>query len=217
MAEDGRPAVAGALAATATEASPEDPRLATYKQQYAALPDAHKNGFTWEQVVTRLSANPDRLAKAMAMQGGGHLYYVERTGEVNFKDKGLEPVIYGWDKAEGEKGRQLVQIYGHDPEQMAEVKQWANSPEIEARVAADGYELFEDDGNYHFSDDMKRAAAVNDGQLFVASQGRNEWRDSLLKNARFAFFHPYAGRVCVDVDRLAYRIDRRGAVRRLRV
>ncbi len=198
------------------EITPEDPRLADYKAQYEALPDDHKNGFTWEQVAARLSANPEKLQKALNMQGSGQLWYVESNGEVQTKDKGAEPVMYGWDEDD-----KLVQIYGRDSEQMGKVKKWANSAEIEARVVTDGYELFEADGkandNYCFSDDMRRAAAVNDDQLFVADEDGQEWRDSLLKNACGARFDPNDGDIFVyDVDP-DYRDDDRGVVRRLRI
>ncbi len=214
-------ALSGSAADAGTPAVPESPEVAILKrcqQEYEGLPADAKGRLTWNAVSAKLMANEGaKLKKANAMQGGGHLFHITEKGEVLFKDKGVEPVMYGWDKPEGAKDRQLVQIYGRDSELMNRIKQWANAPEIEARVTADGYELFEDDGDYRFSEEMKRAAAANEGGLFVASQDRQIWRDSVLKNARYALFAPGNGNVHVHGANPEYRPDLRGAVRLLRV
>ncbi len=226
LAEATRPAVTAALSGAAEEAgaaaAPESPDAVILKrcrQEYDSLPEDAKKHLTWKAVSAKLMAgNGENLKKADAMQGGGHLFHITEKGEALFKDRGAEPVMYGWDKPEGEKGRQLVRIYGRVPDLMSAIKQWANAPEIEARVTADGYELFEDDGHYRFSEEMKRAAAANEGGLFVASRdNKQQWRDSVLKNARRAGFYPGYGHVDVNGADPVYRDDRRGAVCLLRV
>ncbi|MFH0820766.1 MAG: hypothetical protein V1908_03250 [Candidatus Peregrinibacteria bacterium] len=220
IAGDTRPNLRDTLAGVgeAADAAAEAAALKRYQHEYESLPQDAKGRLTWEAVSEKLLANESaKLKKARAMQGSGHLFHITESGDVLVKDRGVEPVMYGWDKPEREEGRQLVQIYGRVPDLMATIKQWADATEISARVTADGYELFEDDGEYGFSEEMKRAAAVNENGLFVASQNRNEWRDTVLKNARFARFRPVAGYVFVDGVAPGNRSGTRGAVRLLRV
>jgi len=214
--KEARTDIGGALAGVPE--SSEAVTLARYEAEYESLPADAKGHLTWKAVSAKLLANEGaKLKKAKAMQGGGHLFHITESGDVLFKDRGVEPVMYGWDKPEGAKDRQLVQIYGRTPDLMATIRQWAHAPEIETRVTSDGYELFEDNGNYKFSEEMKRAAAANEGNLFVASQNNREWRDTVLKNARHANFSPVRGRVYVYDAYPENRNDDRGAVRLLRV
>jgi hypothetical protein len=221
LAERTRPRVEGALAG-ADEKAAENPRLAVYREQYDSLPETEKSLCAWETLVQRLSGG--KLKKAEVMQGGGQLFGIDAEGRALFKDKGVEPVMYGFDQ-EGK----LLQIYDRDPGQMKKVKKWANYFEIRKQARADGYELFADggnlfadDGNYGFGDEMKQAQDYTK-EPFVASEGRKEWRASWLESgdkpgdARRADFHPVGGRVVVDDRNPERRFDNYGAVRLLRV
>lgn len=197
----------GVLADTA----PEDPRLVAYKAQYAALPDAHKNCFTWDQVSARLLANPEKLERALKMQGGGHLFWVEADGTVNFRDKGVEPVMYVVNtqteemtpifdyetqaieraKAEIVASRAMWQAGDrplHESPQGRQTLDWANGTDIEKQLAKDGYELFpcepgfDPETNHEtFGPAMDHAAAVNPNNRFVASSNDGEMRWSWVR------------------------------------
>ncbi len=201
----------------ALEAASEAPRLAAYKAQFEKLPDSHKNGFSWKQVSARLLENPDILARALNMQGGGHLFYIAPNGTLHIKDKGVEPVMYVINTATG----QMTPIFDRNAAEMKEAIEqiaqsrvnwhasnegkmlqegrqtldWATGSEIEAQTRKDGYELFSHDGSYNeetYHDEfgllMDCAAAVNEGGSFVASNNRNENRSSWLRGGLIANF-----------------------------
>ena len=188
----------------------DDSRLAAYKIQYEKLTNQHKNGSTWEKVAARLLANPEKLEIALKMQGGGQLFYVTPDGTLEFKDKGMEPVLYGFDSV-----KELFSICNRNSALMNKVVKWANSREIEVQVRKEGYELFEEDGNYRLSERMKRAAAVNESNLFIASENKREWRYSLLKGMRSVYFRPVHEDIFVDGGNPANRNVFRGVVRLL--
>lgn len=112
--------------------------LATYSKEYADLPDEVKRRASWEAIVERLLDNGgEKLKLAKGMQGEAQLFGVDVEGRALFKDRGEEPVMFGFDE-EGE----LLKIYDRDPKQMKQVKKWANYFEIREQVLADEYELF---------------------------------------------------------------------------
>jgi hypothetical protein len=173
------------------EKADENPILAIYRQQYDRLSDDTKLRCSWEAVVDRLLANGDeRLKRAEAMQGGGELVGIDSEGKAMFKDKGVEPVMYGFDK-EGK----LIRIYDREPEQMGKVEKWADYYKVREQVLKDGYELFAGGRNFVFSDEMKQVNK-HAKQPFVASKDRKEWRASWLESgdkpdlAQFVAFSP---------------------------
>jgi hypothetical protein len=191
-----------------------------FKSEYESLPPGiqTREGCTWEKVWERLLANNSKKLKlAAAMQGGGQLFGVDAEGRALFKDKGTEPVMFGYDG----KGK-LLKIYDRDPEQMETVRKWANYFEIRAQVRKDGYELFADDGNYRLSDEMKQVQD-HTKEPFIASRDRKEWRISWLESgdrpggARLVGFGPGGGRVYVLGYFPERSVDDCGAVRLLRV
>ena len=172
-----------------------------YKEQYDSLPDAIKTRCSWKTLRERLLANGvEKLKKTEAMQGKGELFGVDKEGRALFRDKGVEPVMYGFDDKD-----KLMQIYDRDPEQMKQVKKWANYLEVHEQVHKDGYELFKFDVLVHdvgFGDEMKQAEK-HTKKPFVASKNKKEWRTSWLESGNrpvdprtppfgvlYAGFHP---------------------------
>jgi len=214
LAEKTRPQLEGALSAAAENA------IQAYGQQYDSLPDGDKSRCDWKTVSARLLANgSEKLKLAEAMQGGGELVGIDAEGKAMFKDKGVEPVMYGYDEKD-----KLVQIYDRDPKQMAKVKneKWANYFETREQVLKDGYELFADDGNYNLSDEMRQVQA-HTKEPFVASKDRKEWRASWLESggrpvdARSVNFDPDGGLVYVFEYNPEFRYGNLGVARLLRV
>jgi len=208
----------------AESAEPEGlhPELDVYKQEYDRMSDEAKGRCAWKTVAGRLLANNgEKLKKVQEMQGGGQLVGIDKNGKVLFKDKGVEPVIYGFDK----EGR-LMKIYDYDTEQVDQVETWADYHEIREQVLKDGYELFADDDNCEFSDEMRQVEA-HTNEPFVASKDGGEWRSTWLESgykpvtARSAFFIPhsdsYMDSVEIDEDRSNDRGENCGAARLLRV
>jgi len=205
------------------ELSPDYPPLAPYKIQYESLPDDVQDRCAWENIAARLlSENGKKLKLAQAMQGGGELFGVDREGRALFKDKGVEPVMYGFN-VKGEP----MQVYDRDPEQMKQIKKRASCSEIRDRVREGGYELFPGDilSPDSFGDEMTQAQDQTK-QPFVASKDEKELRISLLSDSDnssfsrnpFARFDPVTKSVCVyDNDSLDVRDTYTGAVRLLRV
>lgn len=194
------------------------PEMAVYKQQYDSLPDVIKARSSWEAITERLMENnSEKLRLTQTMQGGGQLVGIDAGGKALFKDKGVEPVMYGFD----EKGR-LLQIYNRDPKQMKQVQKWADYSEIRGQILKGGYELFADDGHYNFSEEMQQVTD-HTGEPFVASENREDWRVSWLESgdkpgsARGAGFDPVGGKVRVDAGHPELRGGRYGAARLLRV
>lgn len=161
----------------ATETAVENPLLA-YKQQFENLPQGHNpSKFTWSQIAERLMSHPDKLAKVQAMQGGGHLFYINQYGQMLFKDKGAEPVRYGFNN-----NGELFQVCSSNDESA--VSRWANYYDVSSKVEEDGYKMFSDDGNYGFSKEMTLAANVNDEGLFTSSSDRKGASISWLESGR---------------------------------
>ena len=227
LISDTRPALATvtantsapALVATRATGPAENPELALYHEQYNRLPDDIKTRCGWETLVARLLANDgEKLKLASAMQGGGELVGIDLAGKVLFKDKGTEPVMFGFDR-----NNNLIRIYNRDAEQMYNVKKWADYSEIRDQVHKDGYELFPYKGDHDLSDEMKQAHA-HTKEPFVVGKNRDEWIFAWLESgdtserARCALFCPNDKRIYVQLDCARYRGDGRyGAVRLLRV
>jgi len=195
------------------------PELAVYHQEYSRLPADVKSRATWEAIAQKLLADDSKKLKlAKNMQGGGELVGIDSGGKALFKDKGVEPVIFGFD-GDGK----LVHIYDRDQEQIIkQIKKWADYSEIRGQILKDGYELFPYEGDYDCSDEMKQVEN-HTKEPFVASKNREEWRVSWLESgdctadARRAYFDPAGGRVGVGAYDPEHRYDGSGAVRLLRV
>jgi len=205
--------VKGVLSAVAENAIPK-----VYAQQYDRLPDDIRKLCDWKTVSARLLANGgEKLKKAEAMQGGGELVGIDAEGKAMFKDKGVEPVLVGFDK-----GDRLVKIYDRDKKQMAKVTRWANYFEIREQVLKGGYELFALDCNNRLSDEMQQVQA-HTKEPFVASRDRKEWRVSWTESgdrpdvARDVNFNPDGGRVGMGESNPKSRYSTPGVVRLLRV
>ena len=114
------------------------PELADYKKEYDRMSDDIKQRCTWEEIEKSLLANgSENLKLVQAMQNGGELAGIDEEGRAFFKDKGLTPVMYGYDEKD-----ELLTIYNRDPEQMKRVKRWANYPEVREQVMKEGYTMF---------------------------------------------------------------------------
>jgi len=201
------------------------PELAVYKQGYDCMSDKVKNRCSWETIAERLLADSGRkLKKVLDMQGSGELFGIDNNGKALFKDKGVEPVIYGFDK----EGR-MLKIYDRNPEQMKQVERWANYYEVHEQVLKDGYELFPySDLGFGFSDEMKQAEK-HTKKRFVASENEKEWRASWLESGDkpdynsatfYVAFKPRDKGGYLEVAGRQFhenRDDRIGAVRLLRV
>jgi hypothetical protein len=201
-----------------TEKRELTPELAVYHQEYSRLPADVKSRATWEAIAQKLLADDsEKLKLAKSMQGGGELVGIDSVGKALFKDKGVEPVMYGFDKES-----KLIRIYDREPEQMGKVEKWADYSEVREQVLKDGYELFADDGNYNFSDEMKQAED-HTKEPFVASKDRKEYRTSWLESgdkpdrARGVGFYPDGGHVRVRELYPGRRHGRLGVARLLRV
>ncbi len=164
------------VTAESAEAENLNPELTVYSQEYNRLSDNVKARDSWEAITERLLDNDsEKLKLVKAMQGEGQLVGVDWEGKALFKDKGVEPVMYGYDK----KGN-LLKIYDRNPEQMEKVEKWVNYFKIREQVLEDGYELFTDDGDYGFGDEMKQATDTK--EPFIASEDRSEFRASWLES-----------------------------------
>ena len=216
-----RPKVKETLKTSAvTETSESEnlsPGLAFYRQEYDRLPDAVRARCDWKTLSERLLANDsEKLKLAQSMQGNGQLFGIDAEGRALFKDRGVEPVMYGFDK----KG--MLRIFNRDPEKMRQIIEWANYCEVRAYVLKDGYELFADDGNYGFSEEMIQVTD-HTGEPLVASKDRKEQRASWLESgkrpdvAREIFFRPDSGHTGGDECGSRVRDDIHGVVRLLRV
>jgi hypothetical protein len=195
----------------------ENTILGDYVQQYDRLSQEIKRRCDWKTISTRLLKNGGKkLRKAKAMQGGGELVGIDVKGRAMFKDKGVEPVMYGFDKED-----RLTRICDRDPEQMAKVTLWANYFEIRKQVRADGYELFGYDVEHGLTDEMEQVQ-IHTKEPFVASKYRKEHRASWLESgARPGYDTHYAsffeGSVCVYNCLPKERSVEYGVVRLLRV
>ncbi len=202
-----------------------NPMLRLYRQEYSNLPEDIRARASWEDILFRLLDGEFKgLKLANAMQGGGQLFGIDRNGKALFKDRGVEPVMYGFDSEGG-----LMRIYDRDPEKMAAIETWANYNVIRSQAHKEGYELFPFDpaNSDRFSDEMTQVQA-HTKEPFVASQNRREWRFSWLESddspeyARCARFDPGSfgaspGGARVVLDYSGEQGSGRGAMRLLRV
>lgn len=185
---------------------------------------------TWEKVEARLLAeNGAGLKKASEMQGGGELFGVDEQGRLLIKDRGNEPVMFGFDKT-----GKAIMIYDRDENQMAQLAEEgarvANYYEIYEAVYGPegkptGYELFPDAPDYEKKGAIAAVEEVTQVP-FVKSANGNEWRASWLDSgrnpdrnayARDVRFGPGYQRTYVRNDYPYDGRDGRGAVRLLRV
>lgn len=222
-----RPDVEHALAsedesapATAESAETENlnPELVVYYREYTSLPDNIKARTSWEAITERLLENDsEKLKLAKAMQGEGQLFGIDSEGNALFKDRGTEPVMYGFN----EKGK-LLKIYNRDPERMKQVQKWADYNTIREQVLEEGCELFSYYGDRFFGDEIQQVRDHTQ-KLFIVSEDRKEWRVSWLESgdspdgARYIQFNPINGSVDVFKDHPLYWNGNYGAVRLLRV
>jgi hypothetical protein len=152
-------------------------KLEQISDKYDTFPEEIKKRCDWKDVSARLLANGgEKFKLTEAMQGGGEFFGIDAKGKVLFRDSAGEPVLFGFDEND-----KLIQIYDRDPKQKCKIGKWANYAEIREKVLADGYELFADDGNYGFSDEMSQAQARGHGFL-VQSKNFKEFRDCLLES-----------------------------------
>jgi len=192
------------------------PDLLFCGDQYDHFPDEIRERASWETIAEKLFANEcEILKKVQEMQGGGEFVGIDKRGRALFKDKGTEPVLYGFDK----EGR-LLRIYDRNPEQMKKVEKWTDYNEIREQVLKDGYELFADDGDFGFSDEMEQVTR-HTGKHFVA--GDKEFRASWLEfgakpaYAKFIGFYSNGNRPLVAGCSPSYRGDDYGVIRLLRI
>lgn len=222
IATEARPELNGLLKNSTTAETPEAANLnqvmRAYQQEYESLPNDVKARANWEAIAERLMENDgEKLKLAQAMQGKGQLVGIDTEGKALFKDKGVEPVMYGFD-GDGK----LLQIYNREQNQMELVQRWANYFEIREQVLKDGYELFSDDGNSDFSDEMKQVIE-NTKKPFVASENRKEPRVTWLESgdktdyASSVGFIPNSNNCNVVGDSPGYRNACCGASRLLKV
>jgi len=183
---------------------------------YEHMPEEIRDRASWQSITEKLYANNyEKLKKVQEMQGGGEFVGIDKAGRALFKDKGTEPVMYGFDK-EGK----LLRIYDRNPEQMKKVEKWADYNEIRVQVLKEGYELFSDDGGYGFSDEMEQVTRHTE-KHFVA--GNNEMRASWLEfgdkppYAKFICLYPNGNRPLIAGCNPRYRGNDYGAMRMLRV
>ena len=189
----------------------------------------------WRQVVARLgeknTVNPEKtnLEMVTAMQGNGEMVGVDENGKILFKDRGNEPVMFGYDKT----GKAMM-VYDRDERQMAQLA------ESGAKIAdyygiyeavygterkPTGYELFPD-APYGQTTGVTAAVEAVTKSPFVKSANGKEWRSSWLDNgrkpdrnaiARIVVFVPDYRRTVVYVGVPDDVVVLRGAVRLLRV
>ena len=189
-------------ASLACEAANENAIPKEYMEQYVRLPIAIKQLCDWETIASRLLSNSgEKLKLAQAMQGEGELVGIDSEGKAMFKDKGPEPVMYGYDS-----DKQLLKIYNRNPEEMKLVKQWANYPEICASLAKEGYEMFPCDnrgslgkvGDFGDLSEEMVQIEMSTNRQFVASKDDKEWRASWLKSDK----NPNGNAWCIDFNEL---------------
>lgn len=190
---------------------------------------------TWGKVVEKLQRphflNPEKTGLEMAadMQGGGQLFGVNEEGRLLIKDRGTEPVMYGFDNVE--KVGKPMMIYDRDPGEMANVEKWANYWDAYEAVYGSegkptGYELFPDAPDYQKNALIAAAEKVTEDH-FVKSANGEDWRSTWLNNgrdsekklgnARDVDFNPWHRNTGVRNANPGNESGSRGAVRLLRV
>jgi len=186
------------------------------RHMYDLLPDKIRKRASWQSIAEKLLANNcEKLKKVQKMQGGGEFVGIDKSGRALFKDKGTEPVMYGFD-AEG----RMREIYNRDPEQMEKIEKWADYNEIREQVLGEGYELFNDCGDFRFSDEMNQVASYT-GKHFIASN--KEYLASWLESgdkpvfAKHVNFHPSGDNIYVSEFSSKHRAANHGVIRLIRV
>lgn len=180
---------------------------------------------TIEQVEDALLANNAEGLIAVAMQGGGELFGLDKNGKFLFKDRGNEPVMFGFDQAD-----RPIMAYNRNPAQMAQIRRYADYYQIYEAVygpedAPTGYELFPDCPDLQTTG-MTEAIEEITGAPFVSSTDGDEFLFSALDNgrnpdrdayARFLGFNPHNQWTSIYSDNPNGENMYRGAVRLLRV
>lgn len=214
LAKAVRPVVSSTLTPD-TEVVTERPELTVYRQEYDRLLDDIKARCNWEEITQRFLADDSKKLKlAKSMQGEGQLVGIDSEGKALIKDRGNVPVMYGLD----EEGK-LVQIYDGDQGQLTKVTKWANYFDIHERVKQDGYEMFTDNGDCGFSDEMEQVV-FHTGELFL-DPSSSSWLESGDKpdivtsdwpkpGAKFAYFLWVSGRV--QLNRALQSDERRAPI-----
>lgn len=188
---------------------------------------AQAQNLSLEQVYDSLLAkNGLGLQRATAMQGGGELFGIDENGKFLFKDRGTEPVIFGFD-ANGN----LLTIHNRNPEQMEQVQEWATYEQIYEAVYGPendltGYELFPDSPDCE-KIGMIRAIEEITGLPFVHGTEGNEARASWLNSGRnlapdvrtirVVYYHRSFGYTLISLTLVGITENDRGAMRLLRV
>lgn len=200
-------------------------RLINVNQIITAPP----HNLSLEQVHEALLAqNGLGLERAMAMQGGGELFGIDENGQFLFKDRGTEPVMFGFD-ANGK----LLTIYNRDPEQMEQVQEWATYEQIYEAVYGPegqptGYELFPDSPDCQKIGMIRVIESINCTDLpFVHGTEENEARASWLNSGRnlapdvrhipVIYYHSSFGYTIISLSLVQIKENDRGAMRFLRV
>lgn len=156
-----------------------------YREQYNCLSDEVKQRMSFRSVVLKLIDNNHyNLKKVRDMQGRGHLFHINEKGEALFKDRGLEPVLYTDPHYVSGSGK-MIRIYDYETDNLPRGIQSANYHEIRRQVFEDGYEMFKDDGEGNFSEEMKKASDANKKHkdstgLFICSMDGFHIRRSYL-------------------------------------
>lgn len=190
----------------ATEPIPEAPELAQLKADYNKIVDFVKTAtdeqrqelkkkkawiylermaeMHWEQVLASLrernAVNPEKTNLEMVtdMQGGGELIGVDENGNILFKDRGTEPVMFGFDE-----GGASMMVYDRDEEQMARLMKIANYDEtcefVYGTDQPTAYELFPGNGGGQVKGMMAAVEAVSQ-TCFVQSSSGEEHRSSWI-------------------------------------
>lgn len=188
---------------------------------------AQAQNLSLEQVYDSLLAkNGLGLQRATAMQGGGELFGIDENGKFLFKDRGTEPVIFGFDAKEN-----LLTIHNRNPEQMEQVQEWATYEQIYEAVYGPendltGYELFPDSPDCEKIGMIRAIEEITD-LPFVYGTEENEARASWLNSGRnlapdvrtihVIYYHCSFRYTLISPTLVGINENDRGAMRLLRV
>lgn len=196
------------------EAAELDPRLKTFKADYDS--DASLKGkITWQEIKARLLANNGHyLALAQAMEQGGVLFGVDKSGNPLIADRGDEPIMKGMSYKDT---RDRV-LYKHDRYDRDGQMQRDES----GQPISTGYEMFPYIPNYDKSPEITDYE-THTGKPFVKSPKGGEFRSSWAESGeapswpRFVRFNPGFGSANVDSGYPQLEAYNRGVRRLLRV
>lgn len=229
ISEQMRPALAGALTDTAPDSgttAPAENPITRFEAQYKALPKGNilAQDSTWETVQARLSdpKNAEKLQKVLELDEP-RLYAVMEDGSLEFTDGNPDnPPMFVKDK----KTSTLRIILKRDPKQMeaawvqidAKTHEWASVREMLDWAAKNGFKVFEADtkDKRRFGKLMKLAEAASPTGKFVGKPG-GPWRETALKDDRYADFLPVDGDVGVSYPNPRYRDVDLGLLRRINI